>query len=403
MEEQDSRCLARPVHAGPYDVGVFGGANSITLFRVAGIRIAVDWSWFIFLFIVIVWLSGFYGDILDEPGSTQSYGLALASAIGFFGSILLHELGHAFEAKRSGIGIRTIRLWLFGGVAEMDQESESPGTEFRVAIAGPVVTLLIAVILCVIGIQAAGFDNFRDSLEMRITAETNVPITMVAWLAAVNILVLGFNLLPAFPMDGGRIVRSIAWKITGKRSAATRFAAGLGRIFGFIFIGLGLLWIFNGNLFSGLWLAMIGFLVNSSARAASRSTVGDKLEGITVSQVMDTEPVSIPAEIDCARALEEYFLRFGWSWFPVVDRHGSFLGMAVRDRLEAVPEVERDATPVISLVEINPGFSVRSDAGLDRLLGNPQLRRFGALMVTDDQGKLAGVVTVEQLGRALQA
>ncbi len=382
---------------------VFGGGNSITLFRVAGIRIAVDWSWFVFLFIVIVWLSSFYGDILDEPGSTQSYLLAVASAAGFFGSILLHEMGHAFAAKRSGIGIRTIRLWLFGGIAEMDQESPNPGTEFKVAVAGPLVSLLIAIVLCVIGIQAAGVNDFRDALEMRITASTTGPITMVAWLAAVNILVLGFNLLPAFPMDGGRIVRSIAWKVTGKRSAATRFAAGLGRIFGFLFIALGIVWAVNGNVFSGLWLAMIGFLVNSSARAASQSTVTEKLEHVTVAEVMDPEPVAIPGDIDCARAMEEYFLRFGWSWFPVVDASGTFIGMAVRDRVEAVPEVERMTTRVDTLTERDPAFAVSRTAGLDSLLGNPQLRRFGALMVTDDQGLLAGVVTIEQLGRALQA
>ncbi|HRV59715.1 MAG: site-2 protease family protein [Solirubrobacterales bacterium] len=382
---------------------MFGGGNSITLFRVAGIRIAVDWSWFVFLFIVIVWLSSFYGDILDEPGSTQSYLLAVASAAGFFGSILLHEMGHAFAAKRSGIGIRTIRLWLFGGIAEMDQESPNPGTEFKVAVAGPLVSLLIAIVLCVIGIQAAGVNDFRDALEMRITASTTGPITMVAWLAAVNILVLGFNLLPAFPMDGGRIVRSIAWKVTGKRSAATRFAAGLGRIFGFLFIALGIVWAVNGNVFSGLWLAMIGFLVNSSARAASQSTVTEKLEHVTVAEVMDPEPVAIPGDIDCARAMEEYFLRFGWSWFPVVDASGTFIGMAVRDRVEAVPEVERMTTRVDTLTERDPAFAVSRTAGLDSLLGNPQLRRFGALMVTDDQGLLAGVVTIEQLGRALQA
>lgn len=391
-----------PGDACPYDVVVFGGASSITLFRVAGIRIAVDWSWFLFLFIVIVWLSGFYGDVLGEPGSSNAYVLAVLSAIGFFGSILLHELGHAVAARRSGIGIRTIRLWLFGGVAEMEQESDRPGTEFKVAIAGPVVTLLIAVVLGVIGIQAAGIDNFRDALEMRVTADTTGTITMIAWLTAVNILVLGFNLLPAFPMDGGRIVRSIAWKITGKRGAATRFAAGLGRIFGFIFIGLGLVWALNGNVFSGLWLAMIGFLVNGSARAASRSTVSERLEGVTVDEVMDAEPVAIPADLDCARAIEEYFLRFGWSWFPVVDGTGAFIGMALRDRLEAVPEVERASTTVGSLAERDPALAVSVKAGLDSLLGNPQLRRFGALMVIDERGQLAGVITVEQLGRALR-
>lgn len=382
---------------------VFGGGSSITLFRVAGIRIAVDWSWFLFLFIVIVWLSGFYGDILDEPGSTNAYIFSVLSAIGFFGSILLHELGHAFAARRSGIGIRTIRLWLFGGVAEMDQESDSPGTEFKVAVAGPVVTLLIAVVLCVVGIQAAGLDNFRDALEMRVTADTNGPITMVAWLAAVNILVLGFNLLPAFPMDGGRIVRAIAWKITGKRGSATRFAAGLGRIFGFIFIGLGIVWALSGNIFSGLWLVMIGILVNGAARAASRSTVSEKLEGITVADVMDREPVAIPADLDSARALDEYFLRYGWSWFPVIDGSGAFVGMALRDRLDEVPEAERTNTQVGALTERDPGLAVSDGAGLDSLLGNPQLRRFGALMVTDERGQLAGVITIEQLGRALQA
>ena len=285
-------------------MGVFGAGSSITLFRVAGIRIAVDWSWFLFLFIIIVWLSRFYGDILNEPGSSNAYLLAVASAIGFFGSILLHELGHAFAARRSGIGIRTIRLWLFGGVAEMDQESDTPGTEFKVAVAGPVVTLLIAVALCVIGVQVAGTEDFRDALEMRETADTSGPITMVAWLAAVNILVLGFNLLPAFPMDGGRIVRAIAWKITGKRSAATRFAAGLGRIFGFIFIGLGLVWALSGNIISGVWLVMIGIIVNGAARAASQSTVSERLEGVTVAEVMDPEPVAIPESLDSARAME---------------------------------------------------------------------------------------------------
>ena len=263
---------------------VFAGGNSITLFRVAGIRIAVDWSWFLFLFIVIFWLSGFFGDLLGNPGGIEPYIWAVVSAAGFFASILLHELGHAFAARRAGIGISTIRLWLFGGVAEMQQESDSPGTEFKVAIAGPVVTALIAVAMIAIGIQAQGVEGFRDAVEMRITPDTNGPIAVVAWLAAVNVLVLGFNLLPAFPMDGGRIVRAIAWKITGKRGSATRFAAGLGRIFGFLFIGLGILWALNGNVFSGLWLAMIGFLVNGRTvgieeHPQRKTGTGDRLPG----------------------------------------------------------------------------------------------------------------------------
>lgn len=384
---------------------MFGAGNTITLFRISGIRIGVDWSWFLVLFLVIFWLSDFYGAILDRPGSdTEAYLLAVASAAGFFGSILLHELGHAFVARRNGIGIHMIRLWIFGGVAEMDRESDGPGTEFRVAVAGPVVTAVIAVVLCAVAIQVDGFQSFRDALVMEHSADTSGVIAMVAWLAAVNILVLGFNLLPAFPMDGGRIVRAIAWRITGKRGAATRFAAGLGQIFGYGFMGLGILWAISGNVFSGVWLALIGFLINGSARAAtSQTTVTDRLEGITVSDVMDHSPVVLPGALSVDRALEEYFHRYGWSWFPVADSGGRFLGMVLRERLDEVPETDRAATPVSGLIETGSGeFQIRQDSQLEALLGNPNMRRFGALMVTDSGGRLAGVVTVEQLGRALR-
>lgn len=385
---------------------MFGGGKTITLFRISGIRIAVDWSWFLILFLVIFWLSDFYGAILDRPGSdTEAYLLAVASAAGFFGSILLHELGHAFVARRNGIGIRMIRLWIFGGVAEMDRESDGPGVEFRVAVAGPVVTAIIAVALCVIGIQAVGSQSFEDALVMEHSADISGVIAMVAWLAAVNILVLGFNLLPAFPMDGGRIVRAIAWRISGKRGSATRFAARLGQLFGYLFMALGLLWAVGGNVFSGVWLALIGFLINGSARAAtSQSTVTERLEGVAVIDVMDHSPVILPGDISVDQALDEYFLRYGWSWFPLVDAGGRFLGLVLRDRLDEVPEVERAGTRVADLVEAGSrGFHVGQDSQLETLLGNPDLRRFGALMVTDRDGHLTGVITVEQLGRALQA
>ena len=129
-------------------------------------------------------------------------------------------------------------------------------------------------------------------------------------------LALAFNLLPAFPMDGGRIVRAIAWKITGKRSAATRFAAGLGRIFGYLFIGLGLFWAVSGSVFSGVWLALIGFLITGSAKAATAQTsITSKIEDVRVADVMDTQPVTMPGSIPIETGLDEYFLRSQWSWF----------------------------------------------------------------------------------------
>jgi Zn-dependent protease len=375
------------------------------LFHVRGIRIAVDWSWFFVLFLVIFWLSQFYGDVLDESSSSSApFILALISAVGFFGSIVLHELGHAFVALRNGIGISSIQLWIFGGVARMDRESDSPGTEFKVAIAGPAVTFAIAVVLTAIGFVAIGPGEFREAVLIESGSGVSGVWAMVGWLASINVLVLVFNLLPAFPMDGGRVVRAIAWRRTGDRTAATRFAARLGRLFGYVFIGGGLLLIVDGYVFSGVWLAVIGFVINGSARAAAmQTTITDRIEGMRVYDVMDREPVAIPGELSVERALDEYFLRYRWPWFPVVGEAHRFLGLLERDSADEVPEVSRSTALVSDLVDGEDGvYEVRDDAPLDTLLGNQNLRRFGALMAVDAHGRLSGVITAEQVGRALR-
>ena len=383
---------------------MFGG-GSITLFHVRGIRVAVDWSWFFVLFLVIFWLSSFYGNVLGESSSSSAaFGLAVLSAAGFFGSIVLHELGHAFVARRNGIGITSIQLWIFGGMARMDRESESPATEFKVAVAGPLVTFAIVVVLTATGLVAIGWEEFRRSALVESDTGVSGVWAMVAWLASINLLVLVFNLLPAFPMDGGKIVRAIAWWRTGDRNAATRFAANLGRVFAYVFIGGGLLLIFSGRAFAGIWLAIIGFIVNGSARAASMQTaLGGPISQLVVADVMDREPVAIPGELSVEQALDEYFLRYRWPWFPVVDAAHHFLGLVVRDKADEVPETSRATSHVSDLLEHDDGtFQVRDDAPLDSLLSNRSLRRFGAVMAVDVDGRLSGVITAEQVGRALR-
>src|ERR1044072_4277115 len=249
------------------------GGKPITVSHVRRIRIAVDWSWFLVLFLVIFWLSDVYGDVLGESSASATpFLLALLSALGFFGSIVLHELGHAMGALRNGIGISSIQLWIFGGMARVNRESESPATEFKVAIAGPLVTLVIVIVLAAIGLAAAGPEEFRKAALVETDAGTAGVLTMIAWLTTINLLVLVFNLLPAFPMDGGRIVRAIAWWRTGNRTSATRFAATRGRVFAWLFVGVGLLLIVDGYVFGGVWLALIGFVVNGSAKAATAQT-----------------------------------------------------------------------------------------------------------------------------------
>jgi CBS domain-containing protein len=275
-----------------------------------------------------------------------------------------------------------------------------------VAIAGPLVTLAIVVLLTAVGIAAAGFAAFKDALPLasETKATSSGPLAMLAWLASINLLVLVFNLLPAFPMDGGRVVRTIAWWRSGDRAAATRFAAGLGRVFAYLFIGAGLLLLATGYVFEGLWLALIGMVINGSARGATMQTaISSRLTGMSVADVMDREPVAIPGELSIERALDEYFLRYRWPWFPVVDAAHRFLGLIVRDRADEVPEVSRSTSLVSEVLERDDGtFQVRDDAPLDTLLANRALRRFGALMAVDAEGRLSGVITAEQVGRALR-
>jgi Zn-dependent protease len=383
---------------------MFGG-KPITLFHVRGIRIAVDWSWFLVLFLVILWLSSYYGDVLDEGSSSSTpFLLALLTAIGFFGSIVLHELGHAMVALRNGIGISSIQLWIFGGMARMNRESDSPRTEFQVAVAGPLVTLAIVVVLTAAGIAVAGWEEFREAALAESNTGASGALAMVAWLASINLLVLVFNLLPAFPMDGGRIVRAIAWWRTGNRSSATRFAANLGRVFAYLFIGAGLLLVFDGAVFAGVWLALIGMVVNGSAKAATAQTaITSGISELVVSDVMDREPVAISDQLSVEQALDEYFLRYRWPWFPVVDAAHRFLGLVVRDKADEVPETSRTTSLVGDLLERDDGtFQVRDDAPLDTLLANRALRRFGAVMAVDAEGRLSGVITAEQVGRALR-
>jgi Zn-dependent protease len=380
--------------------------GTVTLLHLRGIRIGVDWSWFFVLFLIIWWLSGDYRDILGVSSSDATpYFLAVASALGFFGSILLHELGHAFVAIRRGIGISAITLWMFGGVAQMTKDTDSPGTEFKVAIAGPLVTLGIAVACIVVGVAAAGSHDFEQAMRLRSQADTSGLLSVVAWLGSVNLIILAFNLIPAFPLDGGRVARAIAWKVTGDRNRATRAAARLGQGFSYVFIAVGIAIFLTGDPISGIWLALIGFILGQAARGAVVQTeFASRIEGIRVADVMDEEPVAIPEDATVERALDEYFLRYRWPWFPVVDTYERFLGLVERGAADAVPEPVRGSSVVRDVFEADSSgtLHVRDDAPLESLLGNDALRRLGALMAVDADGRLRGVITADQVGRALK-
>jgi Zn-dependent protease len=383
---------------------MFGTGGSFQLARVLGIRIGVNVSWFIVLFLFIYLFQGSFQEKLAASDST-AFIVAVVAAVLFFGSILLHELGHAIAARREGIEVTGIELFLFGGVMKMSRDTDSPGAEFRVAAAGPLVTLAIAVVGGLLTIVVAGSDRLFDAGTLSGDQSEDIPILLLSVLVGFNTILLLFNLVPAFPLDGGRIARSIAWRLTGDRGKATRFSARLGQGLAVLMIGYGLYRLSTGDVW-GLWTIMLGWLVGSAARSAIvQSAFTDQLEGITVADLMDAEPVTIPADLPATRAYEDFFLRYqGWEWFAVVEPDGRYVGLAHREPLRQVYDGGAGDRPVRELVvPAGADGQVRADAPLEALLASEPLRRLGALMAVDSEGRLRGVVTLEQVSRALQA
>ena len=290
---------------------VFGGGSSLQLFRIAGIRVGVHPSWFLILFLWIYWLQDSFANVLGTDG--KGFTAAVIAAFLFFGSIVLHELGHAFAAKREGIGVAGIDLFFFGGFMKATRASETPGEEFRVSAAGPAVTLLIAVVFAVISVLLEGTGTLWDAARLRGGSSTQMLDVLVSFTVSMNVILLVFNLIPAFPLDGGRIARSAVWRLTGDRHWATRFSAILGQIFALILVGYGVYTgVSNRNWSSGVWYVVLGWILGSAARqelaASTFASLTDRLDGVTAQDLMDSDPMTIPA-VDDRRGRQRAVLR----------------------------------------------------------------------------------------------
>jgi Zn-dependent protease len=370
-----------------------------------GIRIGVDASWFLILFLMIFWLSGSVRSTLHSSDGV-AYLTTVVTVLLLFGSIVVHELGHAIAARRQGIAVHRIDLFLFGGLTQMGRDAATPAEEFKVAAAGPLATFLFMLLCLVVDLAIVGPNRLVHAARL----DTHVHITPVllslSLLLLMNIIVLLFNLVPAFPLDGGRIARAIVWRVTGEKTRGTRAAAKLGQGFAVVLAGLGIFLMLAYGAFDGLWLLAIAWLVGQAARGALvQNALSERIEGVRVADIMDRHPVAIPAETAVSQALEEYFLRYGWSWFPVVDADGKFLGVARQERAQIAHDGGEGWLTIGAVAEAEDAGSWRvdEDRPLTEVLGSESLGRLGALMAVDAEGVLQGVVTIGQVRRALQA
>jgi Zn-dependent protease len=384
---------------------MFRRPGSVKLMNLFGIRIGVDGTWFLILFLMIFWLTGPVRQTLHSSDGV-AYITAVATALLFFGSLVVHELGHALVARRQGIQVRRIELFLFGGLTQMSRDAATPGEEFKIAAAGPAATLGFVVMCLAIDLAIVGPHRITHAAELDNTVRITPVLFSLSWLLLMNILILIFNLIPAFPLDGGRIARAAVWRVTGEKRRGTQAAAQLGRAFAVLLGGFGVFLLLDGYGFTGLWLVMIAFLLGQSARGALVQTaLTERIEGVRVSDVMDRQPVAIPSGTPVSQALDEFFLRYGWSWFPVTDQAGHFLGISRQERLQAAHDGGEGWLTVGAVLDAGSASNWRVDENrpLTEVLSSESLGRLGALMAVDAEGVLRGVLTVEQVRRALQS
>jgi Zn-dependent protease/CBS domain-containing protein len=362
--------------------------DSLTLGRIAGIRFGVNWSWLV-VFALIVWTlaTGIFPETNKGLSNGTYIAMALVAAFLFFGSLLAHELGHALQARREGMEIEGITLWLFGGVAKFKGMFPSAGAEFRIAIAGPLVSLVLGLAFTLIA--------WGLSLPAAVDG-------VAFWLGYINLTLLVFNLLPALPLDGGRIFRSALWAAKGDFAWATRVAAGVGRGFGYLFIAGGIAMLIFQGTFSGAWLAFIGWFLLMAAGAEDRYLLARQaLRGLHVRDLVVREPVTARPDLTIAEFMDDIVWKARHTTYPVTD-NGHALGLLPFRCIAQVPRSEwekrtvRDCMlPVEQVPVVSPDDEL-TDAAAE--LSEGDIHR--ALVVDGD--RFVGLLSATDVARALE-
>lgn len=362
----------------------------IALMSVAGIRIHLDYSWFFIFALILVSLAMGYFPRAHPDLATASYWIAGAvTSLLFFASILVHELSHALMARASGIDVPAITLFLFGGVSQMADEPSSPSDEVRIAAVGPLASFALAALFW-------GLHGVIASSASPLVAGVTL---YLAWInAALGI----FNLLPGLPLDGGRILRAIAWWRTGSLRRGTRVAASAGKGIAIGLMLLGGLEIFSGALIGGVWLVLIGLFLRGTAEAGYQSLVlQQSLEGLRVGDVAIADPVSVPPQLTLSQLVEDYFLRYGYRSFPVVEG-ATVVGIISIEALRDIREEERRGASVKAHMQpLSDALCVAPELPLSEAFRRLATAPGGRLLVMQN-GHLEGLLTKQALARFVE-
>jgi Zn-dependent protease len=361
--------------------------GNLTIGRFGGVEVRLNWS-LIAVFALIAWslAEGVFPS--QNPGLSHGTYIAMAivAAVLFLASVLLHELGHSWVARREGIEVDSITLWLFGGVSQLKGRFTSAGAEFRVAISGPLVSIVLGVLFVLIALA-----HPPSSVD-----------GVAAWLGYINLILAVFNLLPASPLDGGRVLHAALWRAKGDFAWATRVASEVGQGFGYLFIALGLaMFIFQGS-FSGAWLAFIGWYLLQGARAEARYVATEQaLDGLRVRDLMVRDPVSVDADSTIGSIMDDVAWSHRFTTYPVLDG-GRPVGLLTFASVAAVPRSDWDTRRVRdTMIPLDQVPLLKEDEkAVDALaeLSAPTANR--GLVV--DNGHLAGLLSITDLARALE-
>jgi len=360
--------------------------NALHLGRIWGIEIGLDYSWFV-VFALVTWtLSAHYFPLSYPFWSPNTYWLVgLLTSLLFFASVLAHELGHSLVAIRSGIPVRSITLFIFGGVARIVREPTRPLQEFWIALAGPAVSVTLGVLF---GAIAVGLPDPQAPLA-----------ALAGWLSTINFVLALFNLIPGFPLDGGRVLRAVLWGISGDLLKATRAASWVGRAVAYLFILGGIVLFFMGPQYwlNGIWLAFIGWFLEHAASTSYRQlALRELLSGHVARELLVSDPPWVPRDLTLDRLVDEYILRTGRRCFPVVETD-KLLGIVTLHHVKGVPPSARASTKVEAVMTpLEETVKVAPDETLSSLL--EQMTADGVNQVLVVQGeRLLGLVSREQL------